>query len=279
MKASVAIAADLVDLGAASFFLASDLELAAALPFASFAETAGASGARKEEARGLRANGQIMTGILSNLLRRPTARAGNPGIAAKIGPGPQCAIALFHSSPGPGIVRPHQRRGFMNSSLSRLRAVFAAIVVGLRSRSPAADTIRSRRRKKRQGQMGGGAEPVPAPRRPIPNLVATVQGYAKQGKGRPDLGDRGQIKGHHRSRSTLHSIRRRSSRFRDAQNQLSGALGRLIAVSEAYPDLKSNANFLALQSQLEARKTGFRWRAATMCRPCDYNLTLRTFPS
>ena len=39
--------------------------------------------------------------------------------------------------------------------------------------------------------------------------------------------------------------------FQDAQNQLSGALGRLIAVSEAYPDLKSNANFLALQSQLE----------------------------
>ena len=39
--------------------------------------------------------------------------------------------------------------------------------------------------------------------------------------------------------------------FQDAQNQLSGALGRLLAVTEAYPDLKSNANFLALQSQLE----------------------------
>ena len=39
--------------------------------------------------------------------------------------------------------------------------------------------------------------------------------------------------------------------FQDAQNQLSGALGRLLAVSENYPDLKSNQNFLALQSQLE----------------------------
>jgi len=39
--------------------------------------------------------------------------------------------------------------------------------------------------------------------------------------------------------------------FQDAQNQLTGALGRLLAVSEKYPDLKSNANFLALQSQLE----------------------------
>ena len=39
--------------------------------------------------------------------------------------------------------------------------------------------------------------------------------------------------------------------FQDAQNQLSGALGRLIAISENYPDLKSNQNFLALQIQLE----------------------------
>jgi hypothetical protein len=40
-------------------------------------------------------------------------------------------------------------------------------------------------------------------------------------------------------------------RFQEAQAQLTGALGRLLAVSERYPDLKSNQNFLALQSQLE----------------------------
>src|SRR5262249_59780440 len=40
-------------------------------------------------------------------------------------------------------------------------------------------------------------------------------------------------------------------KFQEAQAQLSGALGRLLAVSERYPDLKSNQNFLALQSQLE----------------------------
>ena len=44
---------------------------------------------------------------------------------------------------------------------------------------------------------------------------------------------------------------RRSSSSRTPRTQLSGALGRLIAVSENYPDLKSNQNFLALQSQLE----------------------------
>jgi LemA protein len=39
--------------------------------------------------------------------------------------------------------------------------------------------------------------------------------------------------------------------FQDAQAQLTGALGRLLAASENYPELKSNANFMALQSQLE----------------------------
>ena len=67
--------------------------------------------------------------------------------------------------------------------------------------------------------------------------------------------------------------------FQDAQNQLSGALGRLIAVSENYPDLKSNQNFLALQSQLEGTEN----RIAVARR--DYidavrafNTELRTFP-
>ena len=68
--------------------------------------------------------------------------------------------------------------------------------------------------------------------------------------------------------------------FQDAQNQLSGALGRLLAVTENYPDLKSNANFLALQSQLEGTEN----RIAVARR--DYidavrafNLSLRTFPT
>jgi len=85
----------------------------------------------------------------------------------------------------------------------------------------------------------------------IPNLVATVQGYAAQEKSvltsvieaikvdASDLTDPAKIKA-----------------FQDAQNQLTGALGRLLAVSEKYPDLKSNANFLALQSQLENTENG-----------------------
>ncbi len=67
--------------------------------------------------------------------------------------------------------------------------------------------------------------------------------------------------------------------FLDAQNQLSGALGRLIAISENYPDLKSNQNFLALQSQLEGtenRITVARRDYIEAVRA--YNTELRTFP-
>ena len=67
--------------------------------------------------------------------------------------------------------------------------------------------------------------------------------------------------------------------FQDAQGQLSGALGRLLAVSENYPDLKSNQNFLALQSQLEGTEN----RIAVARRDYieavrQYNTELKTFP-
>jgi len=115
----------------------------------------------------------------------------------------------------------------------------------------------------------------------IPNLVSTVQGYAAQEKNvltavvearakatqikvdASDLTDPDKVKA-----------------FQDAQAQLTGALGRLLAVSENYPDLKSNANFLALQSQLEGTEN----RIAVARR--DYidavrafNTALRTFPT
>jgi len=115
----------------------------------------------------------------------------------------------------------------------------------------------------------------------IPNLVATVQGYAAQEKNvltavvearakatqikldASDLTDPAKLKA-----------------FQDAQNQLTGVLGRLLAVTENYPDLKSNANFLALQSQLEGTEN----RIAVARRDYidavrAYNLSLRTFPT
>ena len=86
----------------------------------------------------------------------------------------------------------------------------------------------------------------------IPNLVETVKGYAKQEK---DV-----LEGVVEARAKATQITldpsivndpEKFKQFQDAQQQLSGALGRLLAITENYPDLKSNQNFLALQSQLE----------------------------
>src|SRR6202008_340719 len=86
----------------------------------------------------------------------------------------------------------------------------------------------------------------------IPNLVNTVQGYAQQ--------ERDVLTSVTEARANATRVNVDASqlsdpaaleRFKVAQDQLSGALGRLMVVVERYPDLKSNANFLALQSQLE----------------------------
>lgn len=114
----------------------------------------------------------------------------------------------------------------------------------------------------------------------IPNLVATVQGYAKQEK------DVLIAVVEARAKATQVKIDAsqltdpdKLKQFQDAQNQLSGALGRLLAVSENYPDLKSNQNFLALQSQLEGtenRITVARRDYIEAVRA--YNTELKTFP-
>jgi len=64
-----------------------------------------------------------------------------------------------------------------------------------------------------------------------------------------------------------------------AEAQLSGALGRLLAVSENYPDLKSNENFLALQSQLEGTENRIAVARRDYIEAVRvYNTTLKTFP-
>lgn len=115
----------------------------------------------------------------------------------------------------------------------------------------------------------------------IPNLVATVQGYAKQEK---DV-----LTSVTEARTKATSIRidastltdpEKMKQFQDAQAQLSGALGRLIAVSEAYPDLKSNQNFLALQSQLEGTENRINVARRDYIEAVrEFNTSLRTLPT
>src|SRR4051794_12910744 len=114
----------------------------------------------------------------------------------------------------------------------------------------------------------------------IPNLVATVQGYAKQ--------EREVLTAVVEARAKATQVRVDASQltdpekvkqFQDAQTQLSGALGRLLAISENYPDLKSNQNFLALQSQLEGTENRISVARRDYIEAVRaYNTELRTFP-
>ncbi|MGR7997451.1 MULTISPECIES: LemA family protein [unclassified Xanthobacter] len=114
----------------------------------------------------------------------------------------------------------------------------------------------------------------------IPNLVETVKGYAAQ--------ERDVLTAVVEARAKATAITVDAStitdpekfkQFQDAQSGLSRALGRLIAVSEAYPDLKSNQNFLALQSQIEGTENRIAVARRDYIRAVQaYNTELRTFP-
>ena len=68
-------------------------------------------------------------------------------------------------------------------------------------------------------------------------------------------------------------------KFREAQNQLTGALRQLLAVSERYPDIKSGQNFLALQSQLEGTENRIAIARRDYIQSVQqYNTELNTFP-
>jgi LemA protein len=115
----------------------------------------------------------------------------------------------------------------------------------------------------------------------VPNLVATVKGYAAQ-----EATVLTQVT---EARASATQVKVDAStitdpatfeRYQAAQNQLSGVLGRLLSITENYPDLKSNQNFLALQSQLEGTEN----RIAISRRDYNeaarvYNTSLRTFPT
>lgn len=114
----------------------------------------------------------------------------------------------------------------------------------------------------------------------IPNIVATVKGYAEH--------ESSTLTAVIDARSKATSINIDASdlneqtlaQFQKAQSELSGALSRLMAVKEAYPDLKANENFLNLQNQLEQTENGItaeRNKFNEVAR--DYNTYIRKFPN
>ena len=168
----------------------------------------------------------------------------------------------------------------MTPSILRMRAVFVAVILGLTVSGCGYNTIPTDEEvaKAKWADVQNNYQ-----RRAdlIPNLVATVQGYAKQEK------DVLTAVVEARAKATQVKIDvsqltdpDKLKQFQDAQNQLSGALGRLLAVSENYPDLKSNQNFLALQSQLEGTENRITVARRDYIEAVRvYNTDLKTFPT
>ncbi len=168
----------------------------------------------------------------------------------------------------------------MTNIVSRIRIMLAVAAVGVALSSCGYNTIPTLEEQAKarwsdvQNQYQRRADL-------IPNLVATVQGYAAQ--------EKSVLTAVVEARAKATQIKLDASdltdpeklkAFQDAQNQLTGVLGRLLAVTENYPDLKSNANFLALQSQLEGTENRISVaRRDYIDAVRAYNTALRTFPT
>lgn len=85
----------------------------------------------------------------------------------------------------------------------------------------------------------------------IPNLVSTVKGYASHEKETLEAVTQARADATSMTIDASKATPEQVAKYQQAQGQLSQALGRLMVVAEKYPDLKANANFLDLQSQLE----------------------------
>src|ERR1700722_5714982 len=114
----------------------------------------------------------------------------------------------------------------------------------------------------------------------IPNLVSTVAGYAAQEKSVLTAVTQARASATHVSvdASTI-TDPQAFAKFQAAQDQLSGVLGHLLSITENYPELKSNQNFLALQAQLEGTENRIEisrrdYNSAVQ----DYNTELVTIP-
>jgi len=116
----------------------------------------------------------------------------------------------------------------------------------------------------------------------VPNLVETVKGFAAQEQNVLTSVIEARAKATQAQvqiPSDILSNPEAMKRFQDAQNQLSGALGRLLVVAERYPDIKSGQNFLALQSQLEGTENRIAISRRDYIEAVRaYNTEITTFP-
>jgi len=114
----------------------------------------------------------------------------------------------------------------------------------------------------------------------IPNLVATVKGYAEHEKSTLEDVVNARTKATQMTVNVDDLTPEKLREFQQAQGELSTALGRLIAITENYPDLKANQNFLELQAQLEGTENRINVERKNFNEAAQaYNTKLRRFPT
>jgi LemA protein len=114
----------------------------------------------------------------------------------------------------------------------------------------------------------------------IPNLVETVKGYAKHEQETFENVVEARAKATQISVDPTNLTPEKLQEFQAAQGELTSALGRLIAVGEAYPDLKANENFKDLQVQLEGTENRINEARNSFNDAVQkYNTGIRSFPN
>ena len=113
----------------------------------------------------------------------------------------------------------------------------------------------------------------------IPNLVNTVKGYTTHEKETPESVVSARAKAIQTNISNDLSAEN-IQKFQVAQNEVGSALGRLLAISENYPDLKANQNFINLQEQLEGTENRIQVERQKFNETVkSYNIRIRRFPT
>ena len=114
----------------------------------------------------------------------------------------------------------------------------------------------------------------------IPNLVATVKGYAEHESKTLESVIAARSKATQVTVDPADLTEEALARFNEAQGELSAALGRLLMITENYPDLKANQNFLELQAQLEGTENRIATERMKFNETAkSYNTLVRTFPN
>ena len=113
----------------------------------------------------------------------------------------------------------------------------------------------------------------------IPNLVNTVKGYAEHEKETLDAVVAARTRATQVTVDAENLTPEKLQEYQKIQNEVGAALGRLLAVAEAYPDLKANTNFLELQAQLEGTENRISVERRNFNEAAkSYNTSMRTFP-